>query len=150
MVARNFVTKKSIFISLVAISLFSLVILSSLALQSNQAKNSRAAAESSQLAKTVTPASPPTAIQQEDITIQFKASINNENKLQLIGSVPQFIGYKLYTIYLQKSDRTFVHLDTFIATQETVNSLFADYWQPKVPLSPNEVKSGIFFLYHTN
>ncbi len=143
---RKHLTRKNVSIGIIILFIISIVALSTLALQSNQAKNSRAA-DGAQPIKPIQLTNPPSLEQQEDTTIQYKATIDRASNIQLLGIAPPVTGSRIYTIYIQKPNKTFVHLDTFIATQEMVNARFSEYWNPRIPLTPNDVRGSVFYLY---
>jgi hypothetical protein len=141
---RICISKKITYIGATVLFVVSFIFLSQLALQSNQAKNSRAADATEVPEPTLSVNNPPTLEQQVPSNI-YKVSLANDGYIELMGKPPEVTGNSLYSLYL-KRDEFYVHIDTFIATPETMNQRF-NYWNPKIKISTRDIQKGTFFLF---
>lgn len=141
------ISKKITYLGIFIFFVCLFIALSQLVLQSNQAKNSRAADIESTAKSLVFPASPPSIDQQIPANI-YKVSLDNSGYIELLGIPPTLRENKYYSIYLKRNE-SFIHLDTFAATHTTISEKFS-YWKPSVKITSDDVQNGIFYLFQVN
>lgn len=126
----------------------SLVVLSTLTLQSNQAKNSRAAEETNISAIPLPTAIPPNDSQQKNLNIQYSVTRGEDKLIELLGKPPKTNG-EIYTLYMKKLDGSFIHIKTFPATPQAMRNKFS-YWDPEMDISKDDIKNNTFYLYQAD
>jgi len=143
------VSKKNAYIILFVFFVLLIIVLSQLALQSNQANNSKAS-ETKNEALLIPTAGAPTLDQQQNMSHRYSASRDVTGNIELIGTPPQIEkDGEIYSIYMSKGG-TLTHIDTFKATKITVNEKFTTFWKPKNTVSNDDVQNNIFFLFKVN
>lgn len=129
---------------LFAFFVFLLVLLSRLALQSNQASNSKASETEKNIQLIPTAKAP--SLTQQTAENSFSASRDSSGYLELSGTPPKIEENRTYSLYMKK-DGIFSHMETFIATQQNVNEKFSSFWKPAVNVSDDDVQKSIFILF---
>ncbi|MCX6730875.1 MAG: hypothetical protein NTZ55_03430 [Candidatus Roizmanbacteria bacterium] len=139
--------KKPMYIVSFLFIVFLFVLLTQSVLQSNQAKNSRAANIEETAKSVINPADPPSEDQQSPIN-EYKVSLDNSGFIELLGTPPTIEENKIYSIYLKRGE-SFVHIDTFIATNTTISERFS-YWNPNTKITSDDIQSGTFYFFQVN
>ncbi|MCX6732585.1 MAG: hypothetical protein NTV98_03530 [Candidatus Roizmanbacteria bacterium] len=144
---RICISKKATYAIYFTVLIFLFILLSRLILQSNQASNSKASG-TNEIIQTSLPIADPPTIEQQVASNTYKVSLDNSGYIELIGTPPLIETGKAYSIYLKRGE-SFIHLDTFIATDKTLSQKFS-YWEPKVKITQDDVHTGIFYFFQVN
>lgn len=144
---RICLAKKPVYIISFLVIVFLFVLLTQSVLRSNQAKNSRAADIVETAKSIISPAEPPSEDQQSPIN-EYKVSLDNSGYIELLGTPPTIDEDRIYSIYLKRGD-SFVHIDTFIATNTTISEKFS-YWNPGIKITSDDIQNGTFYFFQVN
>lgn len=155
---RICVSKQTTYIVLALFFVSLFILLSQLALKSNQANNSRAETTNKNVQQVLPTASPPSDTQQES---KFKISINGEGEIQLspivVSGLPSPTPYgmqedKTYSIYMKNTSGEFIHIYTFIPKIEPNKNTPFGYWKLPVgvTITKSDVENNEFYLFQVN
>ncbi len=139
------ISKQFAFVFIVVLLLIAYVLIAFRTMTTGTSTNSRAEDTNKNTVSKLF--SPQPSDLQQTMAIKYKALINNAGDIELLGKSPAISGTPTYAIYMKKSDGSFVHIDTFVTTNEKLKKKFTSFWTPQVRVSIEEIRTADFLLY---